>query len=227
MKRLLIVLVLVALLVFPAMAAPAAPSISNIGANGATFTTGAGGATGFCYFRWGTNPTFPEWATPNVTVSGASSATINGMPYLPVTTYYVTVVDSTGMGPSTTFTSGNTTNVPITSYGSAFDTITAGNFNITEVVTNLPAPLLFSFPGAQSAGLAIMAGLLMGFYFVGLWLRQRKVGVPVLLFFIAVAFFLTPQAGFNWGMPSEIATLAQWACYVAVTGMILSLIKKG
>ena len=227
--RYLILLCAITLLILPALATPTTPTVSLIGSNNATFTSTSGATT--CWFRWGVNNVNPEWKTANQTCGSPFSAVQYGSPYYPSVVYYVQACDDSGTCTDPTlasFTSAATTPLPQTTYGAAFDNITQSGFNIIFIIQALPTPYLWEFPTTSYAlGIALLAGLLISFYFIGLWLRQRKVTGPVLIGMMILAFFLTPQAGFNWGMPPEMAALAQMISYAALAGMIMGLIKKG
>lgn len=214
------------LVIVPVLAVPATPTVSLIGSNNATFSSTGGSGT--CWFRWGVNSVSPEWRTGNQTCSGAFSVVQYGSPYYPSVVYNVKACDDSGCSASAPFTSLATTPLPITTYGTAYDNITQNNFNVIFIIQALPQPYLWEFPVQMwGMALALLAGLLVAFYFIGLWLRQRKVSAPVIIGMMVLAFFLTPQAGFNWGMPPEMAALAQMVCYAALAGMIMSLFKKG
>jgi hypothetical protein len=228
MKRLFFLLVIILMLVVPALAVPATPTVSNIGNNGATFTSS--GATGnVTWFRWGVNQQTPEWSTGNISISGgAFSYTVYGSPYYPSFQYYVVACDTTGCSNAATFTSLPTTPLPQTTYSVAFDNITQSNFNIFFIITAIPQPYLWVLPiGTTAYGVALMAGLMIGFYFIGLWLRQRKVTVALLLGIISLILFGSSITGFGWGMPPEFLALAQMICYAALAGVVVSLFKKG
>ena len=221
-----LILILMAMVIVPALAVPGTTTITLISGGNATFT--ATGASTTCWFQWGNDQTQPEWVTINQTTAGTCTATQYGSPYYPNQKYAVQSCDVTGCGTIATFTSGTPVPIPQTTFGAILTNISATNYNIPIMISQLPAPLLWEFDPSQTAmGLALMAGLFIMFYFVGLWLRQRRVELPVLLFMILLAFLLTPQAGFNWGLMPEFAEVAQMSVYVCLTGMVVSLFKKG
>ena len=220
-------LIILAMLVMPVLAVPTAPSVSAITGGGATFSSTGGSTT--CWFRWGAATPTPEWRTANSTCSGGFSGTQQGSPYYPNQQYYAQACDVTGCSSTTPFTSGVPTTVVIpTQLAAPWTNITENNYNIVTVITNIPAPLLWEFqPVEYVIALGLLAALFVMFYFVGLWLRQRRVELPVLLFMILLTFVISPLSGFNWGMPPEFLEVAQMACYVALAGMVVSLFKKG
>jgi len=224
MKKLLLSLLIV-MLVGSVMAVPTAPVISGITNNAFTATTT--GDTAPTWFMWGQNAAAPEWRTVN---TSTHSVSYSGSPLMPSTTYYVVAVDSTGASSAaTSFSTLAATPIPQTTYGSSLTNITQNNFNLIMVIQQIPVPFLWEFPSSWNTngmGIALCAGLLFGFYFLGLWFRQRKVTGPMILGLIMLAFILTPQTGLTWGLPPEIAMIAQMATYAALTGVLVSLLKK-
>lgn len=223
----LLLLALVMMMLVPALAAPNTPTITLVGSN--NFTMTSTGGTGNCWFRWGVNSVAgqQEWRTPNQTGSPYTFTQV-GSPYFPSTYYYVVACDSSGCSATQTFTSAVTTPLPITTYGAAYDNITQNNFNLIFVITALPQPYFWGFPQeSYSFALTIMVGLLFAFYLLGLWLRQRKTTVALLVALMSMAFFISTTAGFNWGIPKEMIMLGQLLCSAILAGLILALIKKG
>jgi hypothetical protein len=224
MKRLILLLV-VLLMVGAAAAAPGNPVITGITSNG--FTATSAGATGNLWFKWGANPTSPGWTTPNTTTD---HWTVKGAPVMPATVYYIKACDSTGSCSAiVSFTTSAATPIATTTYGAALDNITANNFDMMNTITNLPSPYLWVVPSAWTSngmGIALCAGLLFGFYFLGLWFRQRKVTGSIIVGLVVLAFIMTPQTGLNFGMPPEIVMIGQMVTYAALAGVILSLFKK-
>lgn len=224
MKRLILLLITLAM-IGSASAAPGAPVITGITNNG--FTATSAGATGELWFMWGGNPTSPGWKTPNTTTD---HWTVKGSPVMPSTVYYIQACDSTGgRSAIVTFTTAAATPITQTTYGDALTNITSNNFDIMNTITNLPTPYLWVVPAgwkSNGMGIALCAGMMFGFYFIGLWMRQRKVTGPMLAGLIVLAFILTPQTGLNFGMPQEIVMIGQMVTYAALAGVILSLFKK-
>jgi hypothetical protein len=224
-KQLAVVVLFLILIVTPfVLAAPADPTVSLIGNNNATFTSTG---TGNVWFRWGVNSDSPEWKTPNQTAAGAFSATAAGSPYYPSIGYYVKACDDTGCSNAVSFTSLPTTPLPQTTYGMTYDNITQNGFNVLFIIQGLPSPYFYAFPGLQNLAMALIAGLLFGFYILGLWLRQRKTPVVFMIGIIILAFIISPALGFGWGMPQEMIALAQMLAAGVLAGMLMSLFKKG
>jgi hypothetical protein len=218
--------ILILMLVVPALAAPTAPTVSLISGGNATFSST--GAAGTCWFRWGMSAAYPEWKTPNQTTSGTCTQRIYGGPYIPHTNYNAVACDVTGCSAAQAFTSGTNSPIVIPTLNAVYQNITDNNFDFMVIIANVQVPLLWwNSPTSAAFGLALLAGLSLVFYFIGLWLSQRQVALPVLMFMIILAFVLTPQTGIQTGLPAEFAQVAQVVCYVAITGMLVSLIKKG
>ena len=225
MRTLPLVIILVLLLAVPVLAAPPAPAVVAVGGNNATFSSTCAGT---CWFRWGQNAATPEWKTPNQTVAGAYSQRVSGVPYVPSTAFYAVACDTTGCSITTPFTSLAVTPIPQTAFGRTFDNITETNFDTMNVVTVLFTPMVWAFPTTLvSTGIALVTGLLIGFYFLGLWLRTRNIRLPTLIGIISATFFLSSNAGFGWGIPGEFAAIAQGLLYASIAGLIMSFIKKG
>ena len=226
--RYLILLCAITLLILPALATPTTPTVSLIGSNNATFTSTSGATT--CWFRWGVNNVNPEWKTANQTCGSPFSAVQYGSPYYPSVVYYVQACDDSGTCTDPTlasFTSAATTPLPQTTYGAVYDNITANGFNIIFITQSIATPYFWEFPGLVSYAMSICASLLLAFYFIGLWLRQRKVSVASLLGMMVLAFFISGSAGFGWGMEAAIIALAQMVLYLALAAVIMGLVKKG
>jgi hypothetical protein len=223
MKKLIFIILMVAL-VSCTSAVPAVPTVTGVTNN--AFTATAAGHVGTLWFAWGRNSANPEWVTPNTTTD---HWTVKGSPIMPGYTYYVKSCDATGCSATATFTTLAATPITQTTYGNALNNVTENNFDIMMVINQIPTPYLWAVPTAWTSngmGIALCAGLLFGFYFLGLWFRQRKVTGPIILGLIVLAFILTPQTGLNFGMPPEIAMLAQMGTYAALAGVILTLFKK-
>jgi hypothetical protein len=224
--KLVVGLILVLFLILPVLAAPTTPTVSAIGSNNVTFSSSGSGTV---WFRWGANNQNPEWRTPNQTASGAFSAIVYGSPYYPGVIYYVQACDSTGCtaASSVSFTSAQTTPLPQTTYGVTYDNITQNGFNIIFITQGIATPYFWEFPGLTAYAMALCASLILAFYFIGLWLRQRKVSVASLLGMMILAFFISGSAGFGWGMEAAVIALAQMVLYLALAAVIMGLIKKG
>lgn len=208
-----------------AAAVPAVPVISLVGNNNATFTSSGGGT---CWFRWGLNDEIPEWKTPNVSAAGPWTQRVYGSPYLPVRDYYVMACNESGCSVAATFTSTAVTPIPQPTYGRTYDNITESGFDISILLTQSMTPLIWVFPGSlASMGIALVSGLILGFYFLGLWLRQRTSKVAVIIGLIFLGFFIMPNSGMGWGMPAEFVAIAQLLVYAIIAGLIMSLLKKG
>ena len=219
-------LVMLLVIIPTALAVPTAPSVTQIGSNNATFSSTGGSTT--CWFRWGVNSVTPEWVTSNQTCSGAFSAVQYGSPYYPSVVYNVVACDVTGCSASTQFTSIATTPLPQTTYGVAYDNITQNGFNILFIITAIPQPYFWAFPTVSYQwALTVFCGLLFSIYILGLWLRQRKSGLALLVALMVMPFFVLASAGFNWGIPGVLVILGQLLCSAILAAMILTLMKKG
>jgi hypothetical protein len=227
MKRnAIVILVLLLFVIVPAIAVPSTPTVSAIGNNNVTFASTGGSTT--CWFRWGVNSVSPEWITANQTCSGAFTATQYGSPYYPSVGYYVVACDVTGCSASAPFTSLPTTPLPQTTFGAAYDNITQNGFNIMFIITAIPQPYFWGFPQVSYQwALTVLCGLLFSIYILGLWLRQRKSGLALLVALMVLPFFVLASAGLNWGIPGVLIILGQLLCSAILAGMILTLFKKG
>ena len=227
LDRLLLLGILLIILITGAQAIPAAPTVSQVGSNNVTFSST--GATAPAWFVWGVNQQNPEWLTPNQTPSGgAYTAYVYGSPYLPNINYYVEACDATGCSANAQFTSLQTTPIPQTTFGAAYNNITQNGFNIIFVIQAIPQPYLWEFPVAQwGMALALVVGLIIAFYFLGLFLQQRKITLVMILGMMTLSFFLISSAGFGWGLPPEMVGLGEMLLCACLTGAILSLFKKG
>jgi hypothetical protein len=220
-------LVILLVIIPAALAVPSTPTITLIGSN--NFTAASTGGSGTCWFRWGVNPVTPEWTTPNQTLcSGAFSALQYGSPYYPNIAYNVKACDDSGCSAAATFVSASTTPLPQTTYGVAYDNITQNGFNVMFIITALPQPYFWAFPTVSYQwALTVFCGLLFAIYILGLWLRQRKSGLALLVALMVMPFFVLASAGFNWGIPGVLLILGELLTSAIIASMILTLMKKG
>jgi hypothetical protein len=220
---------LVLCLIIPVFAVPSTPAVANITAAGFNLSTTGDVTT--VWFRWGQSQSYPEYTTPNQTATGNDFALIQGSPYFPRQTYYAQACDVSGCsGLSSPIVAVSPTPIPQSTYGNALTNITQSHFNTPNIITALPQPYMWALPSAwqtNGAGIALIAAMVFSGYFVGIWLRQRKVVIAVMLGMIIMSFLISPLSGLNWGLPAEWIELAEMLLYASMSGMFFSLLKKG
>ena len=226
LKHLFILIALIAIVV-PSLALPSTPTVTLISGANVTFSTT--GAATYCYFMWGQYQPSPEWITNNNTASGAYTDTVVGSPYWQNTKYYVKACDATGCSATASFTSGALQVVPDTTFGSALQNITANRYSMFSIISNMAAPFLWMWGASayQVTGLMIVAGIILGSYFVALWISNRGVTIAIMVGIIALRLLILPTQGMYWGLTGEFAIVAEIACYLGIAGMIYALIKQG
>jgi hypothetical protein len=228
MKSWLFVLIAIALLIAPAFAVPSTPSISGISSSGFNMSSSTGQSVG--WFRWGLNSAYPEWRSPNQTGGGAYLYSQVGSPYWGGLTYYVMACDVTGCSADATFTSISPTPMPQTTFGNVVTNATQTNFNVIYIVTNLAQPLLWALPASYStngAGVTLIFGAFIAGALVSLFIRQRKVAIPVFLLLIIIGVTASTTSGLYWGLPAQLLEILEMLTYAGLAGLIMSIFKKG
>lgn len=198
-------------------ALPTTTAATDVNSNGATLHMTGGVAP--MYYQFGGNSNTQIWYTPN---SSSSNATIYGSPITGSTLYYFKACDATGCGNTLSFTTSAITPQPTTTFGAAFDNITKDPTDLDTVSGASIASYFWLTPTFPSI---VWAMIFMGIY-LGLWLRERDLVVPVILGLITGSFVMFSDAGLNLGIPVEFQAMAQGLTYAALAGIILSWVKR-
>jgi hypothetical protein len=209
LNYLLLALVLI-LSVGVCSAVPTTDAVTDITTRGATFNAHGGAST--CWYVWGGSSTNFIYKTANT--SCGSSHKQSGAPILTSTKYYVKSCDGTGCGSSVEFTTPAATISNLTHYGEAVAVMFAGGMNITEMAD------MVTIPYRDTIYLTSMWGLLFGFIFIGMWLRQKDIVIPMMLAMISGgAIWL---GGGSLGIPPAFEAMGQALLIVGFGGLLLS-----
>lgn len=220
-KFIFVILLIIALIIGGVGALPTTGLVQDVGSN--NFTMYMNGASTTCWFRYGENPQYLTWKTPNQTPSGGlCNYTARGSPITPVTLYYWRACDVTGCGSTEAFDTIAVTPIPTTTYGSIFQNLTDNNFDVTLIGAATIQPLYWLVPTMPSL---IWALLLTGLL-VGMWLRGRDLGyVSIFGVVISLAFFGSTY-GLGIVVDPVFVALGQGILYATVAGIVLSIIKR-
>jgi uncharacterized membrane protein len=138
--------------------------------------------------------------------------------------------DVTGCSADATFTSISPTPMPQTTFGNVVTNATQTNFNVIYIVTNLAQPLLWALPASYStngAGVTLIFGAFIAGALVSLFIRQRKVAIPVFLLLIIIGVTASTTSGLYWGLPAQLLEILEMLTYAGLAGLIMSIFKKG
>ena len=205
-----------------ANAVPTTGAVTLVGSNNATVFMS--GASTTCWFQWGIqNGNNMTWKTPNQTPSGGlCNYTIRGSPISENQKWYYRACDTTGCGADGTFTTTTLTIIPQPTYGDTFQNLTDSSFDITLIGGATMAPFYWvipTFPG-------LIWGLLLTGLLIGLWLRGRDLTYLSIVGFILSIGFLGGAYGLGIELDPLFVALGQGVFYAAITGGLLSVIKK-
>lgn len=219
------VLILILLAMIPlAAAVPAGTTVSLIGNNNATFS--AAGFTGVGWFEYGMTPTTLVVWTSNMTL-GLDTWTEIGSPLTSGKTYYVAGCDSTGCDTPVSFTMGDATPLPTTTFGYMITNATQNKFNLLMFASNLLLPFAWLFPAsAFTLAISIMAALVFFALYYSLAVRTRGVAIPVMMGVLAAPYLLYTNQGLNLGIPVEFLAVAQGIFYASLAGIVLIILRK-
>ena len=200
--------------VFAAPVTLAATSVTN---NGATLNLQA--AAGEAWFLYGQTSDSLSWRTPNITNTNYS---VYGSPLIGSTLFYFKACDSNGCGSELTFTTSALTPQPQTTFGAGLDNITNSQYDIETIAHESIGGYFWLVPTFPS----IVWGLLFFGIYLGLWIRERDMVVPVILGLISGSFVMFNDSGLQLGIPVEFQALAQGLTYAALAGVILAIMKR-
>jgi hypothetical protein len=222
-KPFILLTILAIVIVGQATAAPTAPVVSTA-ADKATFTTT--GYTGVVWFQWGQNQNYPEFRTPNTTTGRGDTST--GI-YYPATTFYVRAYDITGSSDATTFSAVTPTPLTQTTFGQPIEDIVGSGFNTTTIATIMWTPFLWVFPDnmvRDNSAWALYAGLFVALLIVSMWFQVRRTYLPWFIGLLVLSLLTTQTAGLGINLPAEIQSIGQMCMVLALSGIIVSIIKK-
>jgi hypothetical protein len=216
-NKYILIFILIINLISSVMAVPTTQAATLIGYNNATVDM-SGGATPM-YYKWGQVSGSLSWQSENLSTS---TYTIVGSPLLGNTKFYYKACDSTGCGNELSFTTLPITPQVQTTYGVSLDNITRGQLGIDIISENVLEAYFWLIPSFPS----IVWGLLFFGIYIGLWIRERDLVVPVILGLITGTFVMYGDVGLNLGIPIEFQMMAQGLTYAALAGILLSVVKR-
>lgn len=215
--KLIFITIIMILLVIPVMGVPTTSDAASVTSNSAYLAMTGG--TQPMWFEYGQTSGLLSWKTPN---SSIPNYTVYGSPLLGDTTFYFRACDATGCGAEKSFTTSALTPMTQTTFGASLDNITNSQFDIETMARESISGYFWLTPTFPS----IVWGLLFFGIYVGLWIRERDLVVPVILGLISGSFILYGDQGLGLGIPVEFRALAQGVSYAALAGVLLTLMKR-
>jgi hypothetical protein len=216
-NKYLLFIILLVCLISPSLAVPTTQAATLIGYNNATLNMAGGVAP--MWYQYGQLSGSYSWRTEN---SSTASSLLYGSPLLGNTKFYYRACDGTGCGGELFFTTLQITPQVQTTYGASLRNITNGQFSVEVVQSNILAAYFWLVPTFP----AIIWGLLFFAIYIGLWIRERDLVVPVILGLIAGSFVMYADTGLSLGIPVEFQSIAQGLTYAALAGIILGFVKR-
>lgn len=216
-NKYLVLFIFMICLVLPVCALPTTQAATSITSNGATLNSAGGVAP--IWFEYGQKSGSLTWKTAN---SSNASQIVYGSPIIGNTLFYFRVCDGTGCGNELSFTTSALVPMAQTTYSAALNNMTASQFDIETIAGNSIAGYFWLTPTFP----AIVWGLLFFGIYVGLWIRERDLVVPVILGLITGTFVMYGDVGLQLGIPVEFQAAAQGITYAALAGIILAWMKR-
>lgn len=217
--NILIIVILCLIPINPALALSIdCPTTSAITTNSVTITcivnaTSASSA----WISYGGYPGFYKFRTDTRTVTGNFTQTITGIPLIAGSTNYYKGYITNSTGASNSSVEGNFT-LPlvtqITDYNFNVHTeeLAYNGLNISQTAITIPSVY------TDVVG-SIFWGIIFGFIFVAIWIRQEDVSIPSLLGLLIGAVLLPT-------LPAEWVSLAYSLTIISFAGIMYSLIKS-
>lgn len=198
-------------------AAPTTQAATLIGSNNATLNMVGG--TNPMWYEWGMQSSTLSWRTVN---SSIASQFVYGSPLLGDSIFYYRACDASGCGSILSFTTLSIPPQPQTTFSAGIDNITSSQYDIAVIAHESIQAYFWAVPSFPTI---VWALLFFGIY-IGLWIRERDLVVPVILGLITGSFVMFNDAGLQLGIPVEFQQIAQGLTYAALAGIMLSLIKR-
>jgi hypothetical protein len=194
---------------------------SAITSNSATLCAIGGAAPK--WFKYGQLPGHLSWKTPNFT---GNSYNVHGSPLLGNTVFYYSACDSSGCGSEEVFKTLSITPQTQTTFSNSLRNITDDPSNIAGIASESVAGYFWLLNPAVPTSYSIVWGLVFFAIFLGLWIRERDLTVPVILGLITGTFIMYSNAGLNLGIPVYFQSMAQGIAYASLAGVILAFVKR-
>jgi len=154
-----------------------------------------------------------KYKTPNqtITVDGAFTATITGLPLMTNSVYYYRAVGGGTSGAQVSFQMLKLTEIPDYNFDSGYQDVIDSNLNPTNM------SLVASTPYTDLLG-AIFWGIVFSLIFVIIWIRQEDIVIPTLLGLIIGAALWS-------SMPPDWTSMAMSLTVVSFAGLMYSILK--
>lgn len=216
-----IFLVLLSLAVPYAYAVPT--TTASVAVNATSMTFRATGATNPpIYFMYGTKTGYYPWITENT--SNQSGGLVYwkemGVPLMGGTTFYYKCCDASGCGGELNTALPSVTVAPTTTFNVLAMNLTRSHFDLAVIGVSIIEPYTWVTYNPN-----ITFGILLFFVFIGIWLRQRELIIPILLGMVASGLLLYQGAN-SVGIPPEMLIIVVGLVAVALTGIVVGLIKR-
>jgi hypothetical protein len=216
-NKYIILFIALFILIVPAIALPTTTAATSVNSNGAILHST--GAANPMWFMYGQKTGSLSWRTPN---SSYDNYTVYGSPILGNTKFYFKACDATGCGSELFFTTSAITPQPTTTFGAALQNITNNPSDIDTLAGNSIASYFWLIPTFPE----LVWGILFFGIYLGLWIRERDLVVPVILGLLTGSFIMFGDAGLGLGIPPEFQSIAQAMVYASLAGIILTWMKR-
>jgi hypothetical protein len=194
---------------------------TNITSNSATLCSIGGTAPK--WFKYGQLSGHLSWETPNFT---GNSYNVHGSPLLGNTVFYYSACDESGCGSEQVFKTLSITPQAQTTFSHSLQNITDDPSNIAGIASESVSGYFWLLNPAVPTSYSIVWGLVFFAIFLGLWIRERDLTVPVILGLITGTFIMYSNAGLNLGIPVYFQSMAQGIAYASLAGVILAFVKR-
>jgi hypothetical protein len=194
---------------------------TNITSNSATLC--AVGGTAPKWFRYGQLSGHLSWETPNFT---GNSYNVHGSPLLGNTVFYYSACDGSGCGSEQVFKTLSITPQAQTTFSHSLNNITDDPSNIAGIASESVSGYFWLLNPAVPTSYSIVWGLVFFAIFLGLWIRERDLTVPVILGLITGTFIMYSNSGLSLGIPIYFQSMAQGIAYASLAGVILAFVKR-
>ena len=111
--------------------------------------------------------------------------------------------------------------MPTTTYGAAFDNITANNFSITY----LPVMAIAPFTWVAMGNYTITVFLILMFVFIAMWFGGGSIRYPTVIGLLFGSMLLFGTGGFGITLPPEIPAISYGIIIASLAGLLVSIFK--
>lgn len=166
------------------------------------------------WFEYSGTSTGYKYKTANqtITVDGAFSTTLNGVPLMTNSQYYYRAVGGGTSGAQVSFQMLKLTAIPDYNFDSGFQDVVDSKLNPTNM------SLVASTPYTDILG-SIFWGIVFSLIFVIIWIRQEDITIPTFLGLIIGASLWS-------SMPSDWTSMAMSLTVVSFAGLMYSILKS-